>query len=442
MIEKQPTNNNRTNRFLNLYFNQNIKNFLLNIFFIRNIKLDRTVVFLGLASFFTDISSEMIYPLLPVFIISVLGGSQFSLGIIEGFAEATAAILKWASGFWADKIKSRKKFIFWGYSISSFIRPMVCVAQTWPVVFGLRFLDRVGKGIRTSPRDALIAEVTPENERGAAYGFHRSMDHAGAVLGPLVASGLLWLGFSLRQVFAWAWVPAILAVAVILFGVKEKLQQPKSENNKMNSQEKPSGNENVAVINNAAENAEKKLNELYSKDFKFLMIPIFIFSLANTTDTFLLVKLSQSGVESKWIPILWSLLHIVKMISTFWGGRLADRFNKFNMLGMGWFLFSLVYAFFGYLENIAGLVFVFLVYGLFFGLSEPSERAIVSIIANKKRMGSSFGIFNFSVGLAALPANLIFGWAWSNWGGLVSFGICSVLSLLASGFIVVWNNKK
>jgi MFS family permease len=170
------------------------------------------------------------------------------------------------------------------------------------------------------------------------------------------------------------------------------------------------------------------------------MIPIFIFALANSTDAFLLVKLNQSGISSKWIPLLWSCLHIVKMFSTFWGGRLADHYNKLKLLVLSWILFSIIYFFFGYIENIWGLVFVFLFYGLFFGLSEPSERALISILSSRKKMGTSFGVFNFSISLAALPSNLFFGWIWSQWGSFVAFAVSSGLAFLA-GIIVLTNFK-
>jgi MFS family permease len=384
------------------------------------IYISRTVVFLGFASFFTDISSEMIYPLLPIFIISILGGTQSSLGLIEGFAEATASILKWASGFWADKIHKRKGLVFFGYSISGLIRPMMSIAGSWPMVFFFRFVDRVGKGIRTSPRDALIADVTPENLRGAAYGFHRAMDHAGAVAGPLVASGMMWMGFNMRQVFAWAIAPSILALVVIHWGVKE--------------------GDRVAAAPVSAPVAEESADEstLYSKEFKFLMLPIFIFAIANSTDTFLLVQLAKKGIDPKWIPILWSCLHVVKMVSTFLGGRMADHKNKILLLGLAWVLFALVYGMFGVVTEPLWLIVVFLSYGLFFGLSEPSERAVVSLLANKNRRGSSFGIFNLSVGLAALPASLIFGWVWDRWGDFAAFSWASGMALVAAAGLWFW----
>lgn len=396
--------------------------------------LSRTVVFLGIASFFTDISSEMIYPLLPIFVISVLGGSQSNLGLIEGFAEATASLLKWASGFWTDKIHKRKGMVLGGYSISGLIRPLISIAGSWPVVFFFRFVDRVGKGIRTSPRDALIADVTPENMRGAAYGFHRSLDHAGAVAGPLVASGMMMLGFSMREVFAWAIVPAVLALIVIQWGVRE---QPRVMGDGLNKEKAAANSVNsTGALDKSA--GDGKSTQLYSTKFKMLMIPFFIFAIANSTDTFLLIQLAKKGIDSKWIPILWSCLHVVKMTSTFFGGRLADRKNKVHLLGLAWLLFAMVYGLFGVVTQTWVLILVFLSYGLFFGLSEPSERAVISLLANHSRRGSSFGIFNLSVGLAALPASLIFGWLWDHWGDGVAFGWASGMSLLAVAILWAW----
>lgn len=375
--------------------------------------LSRTVWMLGLVSLLTDLSSEMIYPLLPVFLSTVLGATALELGVIEGVAEATASLLKMVSGMWTDRTKRRKPLIILGYSVSGIFRPLIGLVQSWHGVLLLRFLDRVGKGIRSAPRDVLIADVTAQKDRGAAYGLHRAMDHAGAVGGPLIASALLLIpGVGLREVFLWAAAPALLAILFLAGGVKEESR----------------GSRSVAPTAFRPLEDWRKLGP----EFKTFLGALLLFTLGNSTDAFLLMKLSNAGLSSSSIALLWSLQHLVKMGANYVGGRLSDRHERRMILASGWMVFAMVYLAFSFAESPVALVSVFLVYGLYFGLVEPSERALVADWVPESLRGTAFGWFHWVVGLGALPASLLFGWIWKVWGSSAAFTTGAVLAFVAA----------
>lgn len=383
--------------------------------------ISRTVYILGLVSLFTDISSEMIYPLLPVFLTSVLGAGPIALGLIEGIAEATSSILKLVAGIWTDKVGKRKPFVVLGYIIAGISRPLIAFANTWHGVFGLRFLDRVGKGIRTAPRDALIADVTSLESRGTAYGIHRSMDHAGAIIGPLLASFLLgYLGITLHNIFLLAAIPGVIGIGILIMGVRE----PKIH----------------------AKESEKKIFhpirdwKTINPDFKLFLLAIFIFTLGNSTDAFLLLKLSNAGVPIAWVAVLWAGLHIIKMTSTYWGGKFTDSFGKKKMMILGWLYYSVIYFAFSQVNSLLPLILVFLAYGLFYGLSEPAERALVAEMVPQDLRGTAFGYFHMVIGIGALPASILFGWIWQVFGAPWAFVTGALLSLTAS--IILMKLKK
>ena len=381
--------------------------------------IPKTVIILGIASFFTDISSEMIYPLLPVFLTTVLGASALELGLIEGIAEATASIFKIFSGIWTDKTGKRKPLIIFGYTISSLFRPLIGLANIWPIVLVLRFVDRVGKGIRTSPRDALIADVTDPSRRGKAFGFHRAMDHTGAIVGPIVASLLLLIpGMNLRWVFLIAGVPALIAMIILIGGILEPPTPKPLENN-------------ATFFKNW-----KNL----TPNFKLLLIALVVFTLGNCSDTFLLIKLSQEGVSTKWIALLWSILHVVKMTSSLLGGRLADQFDKKRVMATGWLLYALCFFAFAYFKTEFALVSTFLVYGIYYGLVEPTERALVSELVPSNLRGSAFGFYYFTVGIGILPASILFGFVWKTLGVSAAFIMGGILAL--SGTILLLSIVK
>jgi MFS family permease len=373
--------------------------------------LPRTVIILGLVSFLTDFSSEMIYPLLPVFLSSVLGAGAMALGVVEGVAEATASLLKVVSGIWADKIKRRKPFILSGYGLAGAVRPLIGLAGSWPFVLVMRFMDRVGKGLRTSPRDALIAESAAAHQHGWAFGFHRAMDHAGAVVGPLVAAALLGIGLNLRQVFYLAGIPAAVVMAVIIFGVRE--QRP-------------------AEAPDASSEDIEPPNVRAGREYRHFLAALLLFTLGNSTDAFLLLRLTDSGVTASHVALLWSALHVVKMVASALGGRLSDRYGPGRMLILGWIYYAVIYVGFGVMQSSAWLVAAFVAYGLYFGLVEPAERTLVAALAPRHKRGAAFGWFHMVAGLGALPASLLFGLLWKTFGATTAFLVGASLAIAAS----------
>jgi MFS family permease len=377
--------------------------------------LPRTVIALGAVSFFTDLSSEMIYPLLPLFLVDVLGAGAIALGTIEGIAESTAALLKVASGWWTDRMRRRKPLVVGGYTLSGSVRPLIGLATAWPVVVLLRFGDRVGKGLRTSPRDALIADVTPPVRLGAAYGLHRAMDHAGAVAGPLVAAGLLLLpGVTLRTVFLLAAIPAALVVVVLVAGVRES-ERPETRTAEPLS---------LLVGWNAM-----------GVPMRRLLLALVVFTLGNSTDAFLLLRLGDAGFAAGWIAALWSLHHVVKMGANLYGGQLSDRLGRRNLIIVGWLVYAAIYVGFGLTSSTAALVALFLGYGIYFGLTEPVERAWVASLAPATSRGSAFGFYHGAIGLTALPASIIFGVIYAAAGPGAAFGTGAGLALVATALL-------
>lgn len=376
----------------------------------------RTVIFLGIASLLTDMSSEMIYPLLPLFLTGVLGASVVALGLIEGVAETTAALLKVASGLWTDRLRRRRPFILFGYGIAGLVRPLIGFAGSWWFVLLMRFLDRLGKGIRTAPRDALIADVTDAPYRGRAFGVHRMMDHTGAVIGPLVAALLLSAaGLDMRLVFFLAVVPAMAVMAVLLIGVREP-PRPAAR----------------LLASATSDGDPAKPRPAFAPGFLTLLAALLIFTLGNSSDAFILLHLSNHGVHAGWIATLWSLHHFVKMVASFYGGDWSDRLGRKAMLLAGWGVYAAVYLGFALVESTTGLVALFLAYGLYFGCVEPAERAWVVDLAPIERRGAALGWYHGVIGLAALPASLLFGLLWQRFGPDAAFLVGAALAAAAA----------
>ncbi|HEX4925329.1 MAG TPA: MFS transporter [Bdellovibrionales bacterium] len=375
--------------------------------------LHPTILGLGLVSFLTDFSSEMIYPLLPLFLSQTLGAGPAALGIIEGIAEATAAFFKFISGRWSDEAGRKKPFVVAGYSLSSLSRPLIGLAQAWPHVLVLRFLDRIGKGIRTSPRDALIADLTNDHNRGRAYGFHRAMDHAGAVIGPLAAAVLLGVGFSLRETFLFAAVPAALCMVVLVYWVRE----PARVN--------PDGRAEAVALKATSWKA-------LPADFKRYLFVVLLFTLGNATDAFFLLKLGEAGVPQAWVAGLWAVHSAVKMSSTYLGGVWSDRFKPKNVLCAGWLFYACIYVAFAYVTDENILVGLFLLYGIYFGLTEPAERSLVVIQSKRATKGVAFGFFHLFIAAGALPASLVFGLIWQSFGSHYAFLMGASLAFAAT----------
>jgi MFS family permease len=371
--------------------------------------LGRNVIALGVVSFFTDVSSEMIYPLLPVFLTTTLGASAGMLGAIEGAAESTASLLKLASGWWSDRVGKRKPLVVAGYGIASIARPLIAVAQTAGHVLAIRLADRFGKGIRNAPRDALIADSVDPSIRGKAFGFHRAADHAGAVIGPLVAFVLLqWMGFELRTVFWLAIIPGIAALITVIAFVREA------------SAVRPAM---PAVVGGAG--------TAVPRSFWAYLAVVLLFTLGNSTDAFLLLRASQLGVPVAMLPILWATLHVVKSAASTHGGALSDRIGRAPTLIAGWTIFALVYVGFGVATQHWHAWALFVVYGLFFALTEGTERALVADFSGAKR-GTAFGWFHLTVGLGALPASVLFGLVWDRASASSAFYMGATFAALAA----------
>jgi MFS family permease len=367
------------------------------------------VLILGLVSLLTDVSSEMIYPLLPLFLTGVLGAGPAFLGAIEGVAESTAALLKLASGYLSDRVPRRKPLVLAGYGLSALARPLVALAASPSFVLGVRFCDRIGKGVRTSPRDALIADSVEPELRGRAYGFHRSMDHAGALLGPLLAAGLLgWFSLDLRTVFWWAALPGLLAVALLVAGIRE--------------QSRP--------LPLPAHPAGKTVLP-HGKLRAYLLI-LLLFTLGNSSDAFLLLRASELGVAPAWLPLLWAFFHLIKMLSVFPFGALSDRIGRRGVIVAGWGIYAVAYLGFALATNELHIWLLFAGYGLFYGLTEGAEKALVADLAPAAERGGAFGWFNAAIGLGALPASLLFGALWQWFGPLAAFGCGAALAALAA----------
>jgi MFS family permease len=382
--------------------------------------LGRNVVTLGVVSFFTDVSSEMIYPLLPAFLTTVLGATPGMLGAIEGAAETTAAFLKLASGWWSDHVRRRKPLVVFGYSLAAAMRPLVAIAQSGMQVLMIRVSDRIGKGIRNSPRDALIADSVDPSIRGRAFGFHRASDNAGAVFGPLIAFGLLnWMHTPLRGVFWLAAAPGVIAIAILVLGIRET---PRGIDAGSTGDAPASGSTRPHVAR-----AEK-----LPRPFWTFITVMFVFTLGNSTDAFLLLRATQLGVPVAFAPILWAAFNLVKAASSTPGGALSDRVGRKPTLVAGWFLFAAVYTGFAFASAHWHAWALFLVYGLFFGLTEGAERALVSDLVPAARRGAAFGWFYLAIGLAALPASVMFGLVWEHASPATAFVVGASLALLAA----------
>jgi MFS family permease len=377
--------------------------------------LPKTVVGLGLVSLFTDVSSEAIFPLLPAFL-TTLGASNAFIGLVEGAADLVANVLKYLTGLVADRRARLKPLVLVGYGISTVVRPLVAFALAPWQVLAVRVGDRVGKGIRTSPRDALIAGVTDPSARARAYGFHRAMDHAGAAVGTLLGASLLWLlgaqggnaasGDQMRTVFLWAAVPGVFAMIALALTREPARPMPTP----------------------AAPGESRALPPA----LKRALLPIVLFAFANATDAFILVKAARMGASPILAPLLWLGLHIIKASTATAGGRLADRYGKRNALALGWTVYAVTWAAVGFAETFPLLVVLAACYGTSHGFVEGPEKALVAELAAGDGRGRAFGSYNMLIGFAALLASTTFGVVWDRWGSAAAFGGSGAFALIAA----------
>jgi MFS family permease len=393
--------------------------------------LPRNVFALSLVSLLNDTSSEIIYPLLPVFLALTLGASPFAIGAIEGAAESTASVLKLFSGYLSDKFKKRKLPVFLGYALASVVRPLLAFVTNWTQVLGVRLVDRVGKGIRGAPRDALLAaEVTPE-KRGLAFGFNRAADHLGAVIGPVVAFLLLSYfaqdpenptADEYREVFLLASIPVVLGLFVIVFFVKEDGKREMHE---------------------AFDASRIKFSiKDFDSNFKRFLVVIALFTLSNSTDAFLLLRAQEAGVAPAVLPLLWMVLHFSKVVSSLVGGDLSDKFGRKTLIFSGWILYALVYAGFAFVGEEWQAWVLFIIYGFYFGLTETAEKALVADLVPDEKRGTAYGLFALAFSVTVFPASLLLGAIWSAFGATAAFLFSAVLSLAAAGLLLTVKTKS
>ena len=375
--------------------------------------LPRNVKVLGAASLLNDVSSEMIFPLLPTFLITVLGGNRFHLGVIEGLADSVASVLKLWSGGRSDQAGRRKGYVVFGYSLAAVTRPLIGVIFAPWQLFAVRIGDRIGKGVRTSPRDALIADSTDPSVRGRAFGFHRAMDHLGAAIGPVLAAGFLWLWpGDLRTLFLLSVVPGLLVVALLVFALREP-----------------------APTEPPKERLRLTLTP-FDRNFRLYLVALVVFTLGNSSDAFLLVRAAELGVPVVMLPLLWSAFHVAKSCSNLFLGRAVDRFGPRPFLFLGWFVYAGIYLAFALATEAWEAWALFLGYALFYGLTEPAEKKLVADLVGGERKGLAYGWYNFAIGIATLPASLIFGALYQVFGALAAFGWGAALALVAVALLV------
>jgi MFS family permease len=394
-------------------------------------RLPRNVFAISFVSLLNDASSEIIYPLLPVFLSLTLGASPGIVGLIEGTAESVSSLLKLFAGHFSDRFGKRKAFVVFGYTLSSFARPLLAFALNWYQVLAIRLADRVGKGVRSAPRDAMIADTVAIEDRGLAFGFHRAMDHTGAVVGPLIGYVLVLLFAANRnaptagdfnKIFLLASVPALAAVLVVSIFVRES-HEPKAA---------------IAVKPEKSIAPPVKLSlRGFDANFKRFLLLVALFTLSNSSDAFLLLRAQSAGVSVVAIPLLWAMLHVSKVASSLFGGDLSDRLGRRRLIVSGWILYSAVYAGFAFVTNSVSVWILFLIYGIYFGLAEGAEKALVADLVKPEQRGTAYGLYNLAFGITVLPASLLMGALWNWRGPRTAFLVSAALGATAGVLLIV-----
>lgn len=370
--------------------------------------LPRTVWLLGLVSLLNDAASELIYPLVPLYLASVLMAGPKALGIIEGIAEMTASLLKLFSGVLTDRTRSAKPWVVGGYGLAALARPLLAFASGWPLVLVLRFADRIGKGLRSSPRDALLARSIEPSQRGLAFGLHRAMDNAGAVIGPLAAAAMLASGLALRDIFLWAAVPGALAVALAL-AVRDAAPAPVAS--------KPGFDWRLAG---------------FPAPFRRYLLVLALFTLGNSSNMFLLLRARELGVPEAQVPVLWALVSVVAMLLSTPLSALSDRLGRQRLILSGWAVYGHFYLVLGLVGQSWALWPLFAGYGVFLAATEGAEKALVADLAPGALLGTAYGWFNLTTGIMLLPASLVFGGLWQSVGHVAAFGFSAGCALCAA----------
>ncbi len=377
---------------------------------------NRNILFTGLTSFLTDTSVKMVYSVMPMFLMSI-GASKTSLALIEGIAESTAALIKALSGFWSDKIGKNKPFLLIGYGLSALIIPLYTFVVSPIQVLILRFIERFGKGIRTAPRDSLIAGSITDGDSGRSFGLQKAMDNSGAIVGPLIAFAMLSsIPGNYRMIFLISGIPAILAIFVIIFGIKEARKNKQDLFAKFHFKEFP------------------------AKYYFFLGI-VFVFTLGNSTDALLMVKANDVGVKVALIPLVYMVTNVVSVFASIPVGSLADRVGKEKILITGFLIYAVVYYGFGITTSTRAIIALFALYGLYSAATDGIQKAFISDMIDKNKKGTGLGIYNAMLGITLLPASMIAGSLYDKVNSSVPFYFGAATAAVSAILMLVYSLK-
>lgn len=375
--------------------------------------LPRVVFVLGFTSMFNDVASDMIAPLLPLFLTTILGAGPAVVGLMEGLAETTSSVLKLVSGRLADRGWNRKKLVVGGYTLSNVARPLIGVAVAWPVVLVLRFFDRVGKGIRTSPRDAIISGAVGENRRGRAFGVHRALDHSGAMIGPLIAFLLLQAEFTMQEIFLISALPGVLALVVLGLGVPAETPRP------------------------AAPLPPLRWRVLDAR-LRGLILAAGGLALAAVPEAFLVLWAAARGLEIAWVPLIWVAAHAVKAMVAGPAGALSDRLGRLPVVLVGWGLRVVLLVLLGTAGGGIGVTWLlFLAYAGALAFTEGAERALIGDVAPHKEKATAFGLYHLTAGALSLPGAFVFGVLWQAASMPAAFLTAAVVTAISAGMLLV-----
>ncbi|MDD3363560.1 MAG: MFS transporter [Syntrophomonas sp.] len=379
----------------------------------------RNIIMSGLVSFFTDIAGYMIVPVLPLFLVGALGASTMLVGLIEGIAETTASLLKIFSGWFSDKVGKRKPLMLIGYSLSNIIRPLFGLSTGWGQVLAIKFADKVGKGLRTAPRDALLADSATEGGMGKAFGLHRTFDELGSAIGPLLAFWILsFFAGDYRQVFYWTAIPGALAILLIIVGIRDKAPKHKEESKTIKLGFKGMGHEFIL----------------------FSMIAT-IFAIGNSSDAFLILRAKDVGLATALVPLAYFAFNITFSILSYPMGALSDKLGRRPLLIGGFFIFGLVYLGFAFASRTWHIWLLFIAYGIYSAATDGIQRAYIADLIPAGKRGMGMGTFNALVGLAALPASILAGYLWKIKGPVATFGFGSLMAFLACFLLIILSRK-
>lgn len=375
--------------------------------------LERNVFFIGLTSFFTDASAKMIYSVMPLFLLSI-GASKTSIALIEGIAESTASLFKALSGYWSDKIGKNKPFMLFGYGITALLTPLYALVRFPVQVLVLRFVERIGKGLRAAPRDSLISGSVPKNETGKNFGFHKAMDNSGAIIGPLSAFLLLYFfPLNYTNIFLIATLPAILGVVSIVVFVKETKSDSARPQPKFQFSQLP-------------------------KKFYFFLVVVVVFTLGNSADALLLVKTAETGIDKSYIPFVYMLFNTVSVFLAIPIGRMSDKKGREILIIAGFLVYAVVYYFFGRYHSLNIFLVLFIFYGVYSALVDGSQKALISDSVPKELKGTAYGLYHAVLGITLLPASLIAGLLYDRVNSNAPFYFGSVMALLACLLMIAY----